>query len=106
MDLKTLTKRISEFRDARNWKQFHKPKDMALALLCEAGELAEHFKWASNEEIIENSNKDEIADELSDVLYWTLLLAKDLDIPLESHFEKKMLKNEKKYPVEEYKDKY
>ncbi|MEZ4753949.1 MAG: nucleotide pyrophosphohydrolase [Bdellovibrionota bacterium] len=106
MDIKTLTQRIINFRDARNWQQFHSPKDMILGLLCEVGELAEHFKWATNKEILESLNKTEIADELSDVLYWVLLIANDLDINLAENFESKMKKNELKYPVEKFKDSY
>ena len=108
MDIASLTKRVVDFREARNWKQFHKPKDMMLALLAEAGELAEHFKWVDNTEIsnAEAGKKEEIADELSDVLYWTLLMANDLDIDLGKHFETKMQQNEEKYPIEKAKDSF
>lgn len=101
-DLKELTKSICEFRDARDWKQFHTAKDMALSLLIESAECAEHFQFKNAEEISEHlsKNREEVADELADVLYWVLLLANDFDINIEESFKRKMKKNEAKYPVE------
>ena len=79
-DTKSLTKRIIAFRDARDWKQFHNPKDVALSIVLEAGEVMEHFQWKSKEEmqkyVIEN--KIVIGEELADVLYWILLMSHDL----------------------------
>jgi len=96
-----LVERIVRFRDEREWKKFHKPKDMALSLVLEATEVLEHFQWKSEEESITyiKSNKDDIGEELADVLYWVLLMCHDLDIDIVSTFEKKMKKNEGKYPV-------
>ena len=107
-NVKDLTKRIIAFRDARNWKQFHNPKDVALSLVLEAGEVMEHFQWKSKEEmekyVIEA--KDKIGEELADVLYWVLLLSHDLDIDVLEAVEKKMKINETKYPVEKAKGKH
>lgn len=96
-----LVKKILYFRDARDWKQFHNPKDMAISLLLEASELLEHFQWKNDSEsgMHVKENKNEIADELSDVLYWVILMANDLNIDLESSLLKKIEKNEVKYPV-------
>ncbi|OGR43841.1 MAG: nucleotide pyrophosphohydrolase [Elusimicrobia bacterium GWA2_61_42] len=96
-----LTKKIIAFRDARDWKQFHNPKDVAISLALEAAELLEHFQWKNPEEIARHvkARKLEVSEELADVLYWVLLLAHDLDIDLGSAAEKKLLKNAKKYPV-------
>ena len=101
-EIKKLTDRVLHFRDARNWKQFHKPKDLAISLSLEAGEVLEHFQWKSEAEIEQyvKTNKDEIADELSDVLNYLLLMAHDLEIDLSAAQEKKIEKNAKKYPVE------
>ena len=101
-EIEKLTDRVLHFRDARNWKQFHKPKDLAISLSLEAGEVLEHFQWKSETEIEEyvKTNKDEIADELVDVLSYVLIMAHDLDINLVDAQEKKIKKNEKKYPVE------
>lgn len=107
-DIKKLTERIVAFRDARDWKQFHNPKDMAISLVLEATEVMEHFQWKNSKEIEEYSktSKDEIAEELSDVLYCILLMAHDLNIDVRSAFEMKMKKNEKKYAIEKAKGKH
>ena len=97
-----LTDRVVAFRDARDWAQFHGIKDEVLSLVIEAGELAEHFRWHSEEALRMQGAADPepVADELADVLYWTLLIAHDLGIDLEAAFQRKMLQNERKYPVE------
>jgi NTP pyrophosphatase (non-canonical NTP hydrolase) len=107
-NINDLTKRIIAFRDARDWKQFHNPKDCAISLSLEASEVLEHFQWKNIEEIEEyvKTNKDEIGEELADVLYWVLLMSHDLDIDILEISEKKMRKNEDKYPVEKAKGKH
>ena len=97
-----LTDRVVAFRDARDWAQFHGIKDEVLSLVIEAGELAEHFRWYSDDALRAKvaADPEPVADELADVLYWTLLIAHDLGIDLEAAFERKMLQNERKYPVE------
>lgn len=104
-DFKKLQERIVKFRDARDWKQFHNPKDLALSLVLEAAEVLEHFQWKRPDEIEKylKSNKNDIGEELADTLYWVLLMAHDLDIDLEQIFAKKMTKNEAKYSVEKSK---
>lgn len=103
-----LTKRIMAFRDARDWRQFHNPKDVALSLVLEATEVMEHFQWKNKEEIEKyiKTNKAEIGEELADVLYWVLLMSHDLEIDVLEALEKKILKNEEKYPVEKAKGKH
>lgn len=103
-----LTKRIIVFRDARDWKQFHKPKDLAISLSLEASEVLEHFQWKSEDEINKyiKTNKSEIAEELADVLNYLLIMAHDLDIDLIAAEEKKIEKNESKYPVEKAKGRH
>lgn len=106
--LDELTKKIVKFRDARDWKQFHKPKDLALSLALEAAEVVEHFQWKSEEEIEKyvKTNKKEIGNELADVFYWVLLIAKDLDIDMTKALERKMKENAKKYPIKKAKGKH
>lgn len=101
-DLHTLTDRITRFRDERDWAQFHNPKDLALSLTLEAAELLEIFQWKEAGAIAQTvqARKTDIAHELADVLYWTLLMAHDLKIDLGRALEEKMAANEKKYPVE------
>ncbi len=74
MTIKDLQEKITKFRDERDWKQFHTPKDASIALIIEAGEVLDHFKWKTNKETEEHlrNHKDKVGDELSDVLYWTL----------------------------------
>lgn len=105
MSLKDLTQRILRFRDERNWKQFHTPKDMLLALGIEVSELSELFLWKNEAETTEllHTKREELGDELADILYWVLLAAHDFDVDLESAFTRKMSLNEAKYPVEKAK---
>ena len=81
-DLKVLAEQVVAFRDERDWKQFHNPKDVALSLMLESAELLEHFQWKNGEAIQETAmhRRAELADELADVLYYTLLMAHDLNI--------------------------
>ena len=103
-----LAKRIIAFRDARDWKQFHNAKDVALSLVLEASEVMEHFQWKNREETEKyiETNKAEIGEELADVLYWVLLMSHDLKIDVLDALEKKIRKNEEKYPVEKAKGKH
>ncbi|MFA6522440.1 MAG: nucleotide pyrophosphohydrolase [Patescibacteria group bacterium] len=106
--MKKITKKIIAFRDARDWRQFHNPKDLSISLVLEAGEVMEHFQWKNPKEIEDyvKSDKEHIADELADVLYWVLLMSHDLKIDLLKAVEKKLKKNEEKYPIEKAKGKH
>jgi len=106
--MKKLTEQVVKFRDARNWKQFHNPKDCAISLSLEASEVLEHFQWKNTEEMAEHikKNKKEIEKELADVLYWVLLMSNDLGIDIEKAFNLKMKENNKKYPVKKAKGKH
>lgn len=107
-EIKKLTERIIKFRDARDWKQFHNPKDLAISLVLESTEVLEHFQWKSKDEMDEyvKKNKEEIADELADVFNYLLLIAHDLGIDLIEAEKKKIEKSEKKYPVEKAKGRH
>lgn len=106
--MENLIKKITKFRDDRNWKQFHNPKDLAISLSLEASEVLEHFQWKTQEEIKDyiSSNKKEIGKELADVLYWVLLMSNDLEIDIEKIFNQKMRENSKKYPIKKAKNKH
>ena len=101
-DLDKLQAEVIAFRDERNWKQFHNPKDTAISLILEASELLEHFQWKNEAEIKQHlaRHKEDVADELADVLYWVLLIAYDLDIELDKAFMSKLHKNALKYPID------
>ena len=92
MDTKELIKKALKLRNDRKWAKYHNPKDSSMALIAEGAELLEHFKWRRAKEI-------EIAEELSDVLYWVLVMANDLKIDLGDAFLKKLKQNEIKYPL-------
>jgi len=103
-----LTKKVIEFRDAREWKQFHNPKDIAVSLALEASEVLEHFQWRNGQDLEEyiKSHKSHLADELADVLYWILLMSHDLDIDIADALEQKLIKNAEKYTIEKAKGSY
>lgn len=107
-DIKKLTEKIRKFRDEREWKQFHNPKDMSLSLVLEAAEVMEHFQWMNSEEmsVYVINNKHEIGEELADVLYWVLLISLDLKIDVKEALEKKLIMQEKKYPIEKAKGRH
>ena len=92
--MKETIERIRKFRDERDWSQFHTPENLAKAINIEAGELLEHFLWDNN------YNKKEVCDELADVLVYCVHMADSLNVDIEEIINKKMDKNEKKYPVE------
>jgi NTP pyrophosphatase (non-canonical NTP hydrolase) len=104
-NLRDITHRIVSFRDARDWKQFHGLKDIALSLMLEAGEVGELFQFKNDAEVSAKLDtlRERIGEELSDVLYWTLLMAHDSGVDLEAAFERKMARNEEKYPLEKAK---
>lgn len=100
-----LIQRALEFRDSRDWKQFHNIKDMIISLSLESSELLELTQWKNNEDILETlkNNKEDFSDELMDVLYWVLLICNDLNIDINKEFERKIQKSEKNYPIEKCK---
>lgn len=106
--LEEIQKKIIAFREARDWKQFHTPKNLAIGLTLEAGEVAEHFLWKNEAEIAEyiKTHKEEIGDEMGDVLNYLLIMANDFGIDLLEATDKKIDKNAQKYPVEKSKGKH
>ncbi len=107
-EIKTLTEKIKQFRDERDWKQFHNHKDLALSLVLEAAEVLEHFQWKKPEEVEAHTKvcKKEIADELADVAMYLFELADNLGIELPEAIEVKLAKNAQKYPVDKAKGKH
>lgn len=97
-----LTRRICAFRDARDWAQFHSPKELAVALTAEAGELLQHFVWQSPEQSLERVSKRrvEIAGEMADVAILLMEFAELTGIPLGEAVAAKLARNEERYPVE------
>jgi dCTP diphosphatase len=99
-----LRSRLQTFVRERDWEQFHSPKNLSMALAAEAGELMEHFLWAtpaqSNSVAADPKKRREIADELADVVIYALEFANITGIDVAAAIEAKMAANAKKYPVE------
>lgn len=95
---------ILKFRDDRDWKQFHNPKDLAISISLEAAELLEVFQW-SGTDVICADKKDKIAEELADVLVYCTLMADACGLDMDEIVQKKMEQNNEKYPVEKAKGK-
>jgi NTP pyrophosphatase (non-canonical NTP hydrolase) len=95
----TLINEIIQFRDERNWKQFHNPKDLAISLSLEASELLENFQWKTSDDAVKE-NLVNIKDEIADVAIYTMLLSHELGINLEQAIKEKIQKNKQKYPVD------
>ena len=94
--------KINQFRDDRDWRQFHNEKDLAISISLEAAELLELFQWKSPEEVRENSI-ERIKEELADVLIYSHMLASNLDLDIDEIIEAKLEKNNIKYPVDKSK---
>jgi dCTP diphosphatase len=103
--IEELTKLALSFREDRDWKQFHNPKDVALSMSLEVAELVEIMQWRNGPELQKHlaENQQHVGQELSDVLYWVLVLAHDLKIDLGEAFREKLEHNAAKYPVEKAK---
>ena len=104
--LEDLRRRLREFAQARDWEQFHSPKNLAMALIVEAAELVEHFQWRTPEQSaqLSASEREAVAHELADVLLYLVSLADRLDVDLLSAAERKLALNARKYPVESSRD--
>lgn len=101
MDIEALQRKLSEFAAERDWDRFHSPKNLAMALAAEAGEVLELFQWLSEPEsaALAPAQRTAVAHELADVLIYLLRLADRLDIDLDAAVVRKMEINAEKYPV-------
>lgn len=97
-----LRTRLADFATARDWTQFHNPKNLAMALAGEAGEIIEHFQWLTPDEAanLDAQTRDAVALECADVLLFLIRLADRLDIDLIAAANRKMDINGERYPVE------
>ena len=99
--IKELTEKIVAFRDARNWKQFHNPKDMAISISLEAAELLEVFQWTGSDTAADTDRKlAKVKEELADVLIYAFLMGNDLGIDISEIVSQKIDENNRKYPAE------
>ena len=111
MDQKTniadLKEKIKKFCEDRDWDQYHNAKELAIGIVTEASELLEHFRFKSEKQV-DNMFKDpvkkeELTDEMADVLYFVIRLAQKYEIDLTTELNKKIKKNEQKYPIKKVK---
>ncbi|MFL0201076.1 nucleotide pyrophosphohydrolase [Exiguobacterium acetylicum] len=97
-EIESLIRKVDEFRDERNWRQYHNAKDLAISLSIEASELLEAFQWKTSEEAWEE-NKENIKEEIADVLIYALTLCSELNISVEKIVLDKIKKNGQKYTI-------
>lgn len=103
--LDALRERINNFVTERDWAQFHSPKNLAMAMIVEAGEVVEHFQWMTEQESrnLDAETKEQVGQELSDTLVYLLRIAEVCGIDLIEAANKKIDLNAQKYPVEKCK---
>lgn len=103
LNLENLKKKLHDYAEERNWRQFHSPKNLAMALSVEAAELVEIFQWVKEEEswkMGEGDKREAICDEVADILLYLVRLSDILGINIPNAVEQKIEKNSKKYPPE------
>ncbi|MCM2589785.1 nucleotide pyrophosphohydrolase [Rossellomorea marisflavi] len=97
-DIQQLMNKIDQFRDDRNWRPNHNPKDLAISISIEAAELLEDFQWVTSEEALEE-NTENIREEIADILIYSLTLCSELGFDVKEIVEEKIVKNGLKYPL-------
>jgi NTP pyrophosphatase (non-canonical NTP hydrolase) len=113
MDIKELQEKVIQFRDQRDWGKYHNPKDLAISLSLEAGELLEIFQWKNQDEVeaikTDREQRQRVKEELGDIFIYALTMAHEFGFDPSEVILDKVKINEKKYPVEKAKgraDKY
>ncbi|MGJ7922194.1 nucleotide pyrophosphohydrolase [Neobacillus sp. LXY-4] len=101
--MKKIKQKILEFRDQRDWKKYHNEKDLAISISLEASELLENFQWRNSEVAVAKS-KQNIKEEMADILIYLVQLADKMEIDLEEEILKKLEKNAVKYPLNQNND--
>jgi NTP pyrophosphatase (non-canonical NTP hydrolase) len=105
-----LRELIRTFVEERDWRQFHSPKNLSMALAIEAAELMEHFQWitieASRDLALDDAKRAAAGEELADVIGYSLALANELGLDVSQTIRDKMVKNIRKYPADEFRGRY
>jgi NTP pyrophosphatase (non-canonical NTP hydrolase) len=102
-EIENLLQKIRQFRDERDWMQFHSPRNLAVSISLEAAELLEHFQWITDEKTsaqVAEEKKEAITTEVADVAIYLLEFCDNLGIDLQQAIEAKLQLNAEKYPVE------
>jgi NTP pyrophosphatase (non-canonical NTP hydrolase) len=98
--IEEITNALVKFRDERNWRQFHNPKDLAMALSIEAAEMNELFLWKGTEKEWNEVPQEELKDELADIFAFAFLIADKFNLDVKEIVMEKIRKNGQKYPVD------
>jgi len=108
--LASLKQAMQAFVDERQWRPFHDPKNLSMAIATEAAELMEHFRWLTNAEsrAIAGSEPDmqAVRDELADIMCFVLSFANSLNIDISSAIRSKLVKNAEKYPADKFQSRF
>lgn len=101
-EVKIISDDLKKFAIARNWEQFHTPKNLSMALIAEAAELVEHFQWLTAEQskILDGEKLKDVSHEMADIFIYLLRMAEQLDVDLLAVTREKMAINEKRFPAE------
>jgi len=99
LDLDSLAAELDMFAEERGWRRFHNPKNLAMALAAEAGELLEEFQWLTPDEAREHASSEAVADEVADILIYLVRMASVSDVDLEEAVRRKLAKNRDKHPA-------
>ena len=109
MELKELQKRVMDFRDKRDWAQYHNPKDLAISISLEAAELLEIFQWKNPDEVealkLDDKALKKVKEELGDIFIYALTLAHEFNLDPSDIILNKLKINEKKYPADKVRGK-
>lgn len=100
MDIDGIKKRLTKFAEDRDWHQYHTPKNLAISLAVEAGELLEIFQWLPERPPYDETVHKKASEEVADILIYTIMFSRKMNIDIEKAVVKKIDVNEKKYPVE------
>jgi len=109
VNLSRAIEALLKFRDERDWRQFHTPKNLSMSISIEVSELMEHFQWKTDSEIKEYLNTpdfNKVKEEIADIASYLILLSNDLEIDLNEAILDKVKKNEQKYPIEKCKGRH
>ena len=101
-EIEKLQQRLQAFADQRDWNQFHSPKNLSMALIVEAAELAEHFQWLTQEQSFElpADKLEKVGEEMADIYVYLVRLSAQLGIDLPAAVDRKIALNEEKYPAD------
>ena len=108
--IKELSDLVAAFEAERDWEKFHSPKNLAMGIAIETGELMEHFQWISEDESRNVVHDDQemalVREEIADIFCYVLGLARSLDLDLSDAFRDKMKRNARKYPADQYRGRF